>query len=174
MLRDLTEAMAHIIATNIKALRMARQQNQTEFAEALGVSQGTVARWEAGSTPKNDALLRLSEMANVTPREFSAALISNMKDVPRDYNHSESSSSIMLPVLLPSEEALFAMFRSLLSVVEDEKDLTVAARRLAQLLPDALARTVFRSTAQQPDLDGASVPEEGAATRTEASRAPLR
>lgn len=157
-MRDLSEAMAQIIAMNIKTLRLARRQKQTEFAETLDVSQGTVARWESGATPKYDALLRLAELAGVTPQEFSNSLISTMRDGIDIGEGASRSPLVMLPVQLPSEEALTAMFDSLLEMISEEKDANAAARLLAQLLPNALAQTVFRTSAPQIDAGEARAP----------------
>ena len=51
------------VAQKIRALRLARQMNQTEFGELLGVTQASVSRWEKGSMPDPPLVARLAEMA---------------------------------------------------------------------------------------------------------------
>lgn len=50
-----------------KAIRLARKSlkmNQAQFAEALGASQGSISKWEAGrETPRLEALQKIAELA---------------------------------------------------------------------------------------------------------------
>jgi transcriptional regulator with XRE-family HTH domain len=62
--------MATSLADRIKKLRLSIGEKQDEFADRLGVSQATVARWEGGSTPKPDALHALAELADLSVEEF--------------------------------------------------------------------------------------------------------
>jgi len=170
-LRDQSAAMAQIIASNIRALRVAHDETQDEFAERVGVSQGTVARWERGSKPKYDAMNRLAELAGVTVQEFTTKLL-KQPQLPDLGSTTSTVASIMLPVTLPNEEALTAMFHGLLRVLKDEPDQAVVARRLAQLLPNALARSVFLSSDDALDLDGAAPLASGDEPPAAASPAP--
>jgi transcriptional regulator with XRE-family HTH domain len=162
--------MSQILATNIRTLREARGQNQAEFADDLGVSQGMVSRWETGSEPKHEPLVRLAKMAGVTVGQLTSSLITDVKERAGTRVSEESAGrSILLPVALPSEDALTVMFEALLEVLETESDSAVAARRLAQLLPGALAQTVSRSlNSQQPGL-AAPTRAEGAQARAKAT-----
>ena len=65
--------MMQKLADKIRLLREGRRLTQSEFADELGTTQPTVARWEKGSAPKRDALARLAKMAGVTIEEFIGA-----------------------------------------------------------------------------------------------------
>lgn len=54
------------LAKRIAAIRMSAGLDQTEFGEAVGVSQSTVGRWERGSEPKIDVLQRIADFAGTT------------------------------------------------------------------------------------------------------------
>ncbi len=171
-MRDLTAAMSQIIAANVKTLRTSLRLNQTEFGEILDVSQGTVARWENGSEPKNDRLVKMAELARCGVADFTSRLLSKLEEEGEERT-SPSSPAIFLPVFLPSEGALTQMFDGLLGLLAAEKDQAVIARRLAQLLPSALAQTVSRMRFQQTDADDAIARLEGAQPReqtTESTR----
>jgi transcriptional regulator with XRE-family HTH domain len=62
--------MAVDLAERIKALRLAMGKNQTEFAELIDSTQGTVARWESGSVPKHAALRKLAKLARQSVEDF--------------------------------------------------------------------------------------------------------
>lgn len=174
-MRDLTAVMADVLAANIKGLRIALGDNQAEFGDRLGVSQGTVARWEGGSEPKHDPLVRMADLAGRTVKEFTTQIISDLKPraagaEPRNGFFVGEGAPLLLPVHLPSEEALAEMFSALLEVLEGEADRDVRAHRLAQLLPSALAQCVFRSTDWQLAQDAMSAPERGVRDPATASR----
>ncbi|MHA3791484.1 helix-turn-helix domain-containing protein [Sphingomonas sp. YL-JM2C] len=160
-LRDLTAAMAQILAANIRALRASVGLNQTEFGEAIGVSQGTVARWEGGSEPKSEPLLKMAEMAGCSLQDFTSRLWSKGAERrPSVAVQGAAGGAIYMPVFLPSEAALTEMFQGLLEMLANERDQDVAAQRLAQLLPNALAQTVSRQPV--PQLDPTEAPVLGA------------
>lgn len=54
------------LAGKIRAIRKAAKMNQSEFAEAMGVTQSTVTRWENGSIPSGDILALIAEFANTS------------------------------------------------------------------------------------------------------------
>jgi len=56
-----------IIASNLKALRVNKDMRQSELAEALGVTQAAVARYEAGiTTPNEEVLLKYADLFDVS------------------------------------------------------------------------------------------------------------
>lgn len=56
-----------IIAANLKALRINKDMRQLELAEALGVTQAAVARYEAGiTTPNEEVLLKYADLFDVS------------------------------------------------------------------------------------------------------------
>jgi transcriptional regulator with XRE-family HTH domain len=50
----------------IKAIRLSRQLTQAEFADHMGATQSTVARWERGAQPGTEHLHRLAELGRTT------------------------------------------------------------------------------------------------------------
>jgi DNA-binding XRE family transcriptional regulator len=62
--------MKQSLAQRIKMLRQTRGETQSEFADALSTTQGTVARWEKGSAPKHEALRALAHLAGVSLEHF--------------------------------------------------------------------------------------------------------
>jgi transcriptional regulator with XRE-family HTH domain len=57
---------------NIAAYREANSLTQADLAATLGVTQSTVARWEAGSMPARDMLARIAEITGgqVMPNDW--------------------------------------------------------------------------------------------------------
>ncbi|MBI0474244.1 helix-turn-helix domain-containing protein [Sphingomonas sp. MA1305] len=62
--------MSTPLAERIKLLRQSRGETQTEFGFVIGATQATVARWEGGTAPKYDALVKLARLAGVTIETF--------------------------------------------------------------------------------------------------------
>ena len=69
-IRAYRRPMKQTLAERIKLIRQSRGETQAEFADALGTTQGTVARWEKGSAPKHEALSLLATMAGVSLEHF--------------------------------------------------------------------------------------------------------
>ncbi|MDR2858428.1 MAG: XRE family transcriptional regulator [Novosphingobium sp.] len=53
--------MAGALSERIRAIRHSKGLDQTQFGEALGVGQSTVARWEKGAQPKPEMLRRMAD-----------------------------------------------------------------------------------------------------------------
>jgi transcriptional regulator with XRE-family HTH domain len=62
--------MGRELATKIAALRRSLGDNQSEFGERFGVSQGSVSRWEKGSIPDPTILAKLADLASEDIRSF--------------------------------------------------------------------------------------------------------
>ena len=58
------------IAERLRKLRKARGLNQSQLADALGVSQGTVSRWETSVTPDGEHLADLAKFYAKTVEEL--------------------------------------------------------------------------------------------------------
>lgn len=53
---------------DVKAIRTTLDMTQAELADAVGVDQGTVSKWENGSTPRGPARILLQQLlASHTP-----------------------------------------------------------------------------------------------------------
>jgi transcriptional regulator with XRE-family HTH domain len=151
---DLSDVMATILAANIKTLRA--KETQVEFAEKLNVSQGTIARWESGSKPEVEHIVKMARMAGVAVQDFTGQLLT----ADRRQFPDAPPGVLYLPVQLPSEGALTDMFEALLETIPEGSDLRVNAQRLARLLPGALARTVSHAQAETAPTDQPPAPQE--------------
>lgn len=174
-MRGLNPAMAQILATNIKALRDSMGLTQEQFADALDTSQGSVARWEGGSQPKLEKLEKLAEMAGRSITEFSSSIWAGpVPKSPAPQAALFTQPGIFMPVMLPSESALTEMFHALLPIAGVDDAQGAIARMLAQLLPDALAQTVFRPTSAAVDQLASRSDKEVHSTSSVDYRAPKR
>ncbi len=59
-------AMKGKLAEKIKAIRTSLEMNQEQFAEKLGTTQSTVARWESGSKPRGDMLHAIAVLGHTS------------------------------------------------------------------------------------------------------------
>jgi phage repressor protein C with HTH and peptisase S24 domain len=67
---DYLPEMAIQLSTKIRLLRKKLGLKQPEFADRVGVSQGTVSRWESGAAPTHDHLLALAKLDGISLDEF--------------------------------------------------------------------------------------------------------
>ncbi|MBB4642340.1 helix-turn-helix transcriptional regulator [Rhizorhapis suberifaciens] len=139
----LSAAMNEILAANVKHLRLTSGLKQELFAELIGVSQGTVSRWEGGAEPKGEQLVKLAAHAGRSVHELTTRLIAEDNGKALTPTFAYEGSTLMLPVHLPNSDVLTEMFSQILESL-GEADPDVIARRLAQMLPGALAQTVAR------------------------------
>lgn len=167
---DLSDLMATILAANIRTLRNRVGPTQVEFAEKIGVSQGTVARWESGAKPDYDHVVRMAGMAGTTVQEFTGQLMT----AERRQFIDDPPGVLLLPVQLPSEGALAQMFEALLETMPANSELSETAQKLAQLLPSALARTVSHPQAGSDSPDQQQPPLGDREGSTRAGRVPPR
>jgi transcriptional regulator with XRE-family HTH domain len=70
LLRDYLPDMAIQLSTKIQLLRKKLGLTQPEFADRVGVSQGTVSRWEKGAAPTHQHLTKLAELDGISLDEF--------------------------------------------------------------------------------------------------------
>jgi transcriptional regulator with XRE-family HTH domain len=68
--RDYLPDMAIQLSTKIQLLRKRLGLTQPEFADKIGVSQGTVSRWEKGAAPTHQHLLKLADLDGTSLDEF--------------------------------------------------------------------------------------------------------
>lgn len=67
---DYLPEMAIQLSVKIQLLRKKLGKTQPEFADLVGVSQGTVSRWEKGAAPSHQHLTRMAELDGITLDEF--------------------------------------------------------------------------------------------------------
>jgi len=161
--------MAEILMENIKTLRARTGLNQTLFGELHGVGQSTVARWEKGAEPEGPNLTSLAEMAGCTIKELTTQLLPKLPPAMPPRLLKVEGGTLYLPVQLPSEDDLMAMFEALLAPLKNETDRHVIARRLAQTLPNGLAQTVARQSRQGTGTSPPDTLHTGAAPRDPAN-----
>ena len=125
----------HPFTANIRALADAAE-NQTELAESLGVSQGTISRWRKGIIPKIETIELVAQKLGVESTELTSGSLASPRAGPQ-----QGGGVVMLPVSFPNAPALTRMFETLLDGVVAEPALRdEIAGMLAQRLPSALAR----------------------------------
>lgn len=120
----------HPFTANIRAL-IAAAPNQTEFAEQVDVSQGTISRWLDGTIPKMETVEKVAGRLGVTVSE----LMEGQVGAPRPTTLAPVTATVMLPVLLPNEETLTRMFETSLEKLVAPDRVDEIARTLAQRLP---------------------------------------
>ena len=141
---------------------------QAEFAELMSVSQGTIARWEGGAKPEIEHIVRMADLAGVSVPVFTGQLLG--QDRPAVLM---AGGAILLPVQLPNEEALSEMFEGLLETMPNN-DPSSTARKLAQLLPNALAQTVSHPRGGIAPADRRQPLQEAPGAAPKSDRAPRR
>jgi transcriptional regulator with XRE-family HTH domain len=67
---DYLPEMAVQLSTKIRLLRKKLNLTQPEFADKVGVSQGSVSRWESGSAPSHEHLMEMAHLDGVSLDEF--------------------------------------------------------------------------------------------------------
>jgi transcriptional regulator with XRE-family HTH domain len=75
-----------MLADTIKDIRRRNYLNQTEFANKIGVTQGTVSQWEHGLTrPNSDQLRSISNVFNISIDDLlkGESLIKPFPEVPK-------------------------------------------------------------------------------------------
>ena len=111
---------------------------QSELGRRVGVSQATIYKLLTGESYGTKHLHRIAAELKTTP----AYLTGEISDAATDRSSQTPSTplQVMLPVTLPSENALADMFEGLLLAVDRSQPVDELARELAQLLPTGLAQ----------------------------------
>jgi len=115
--------------------------SQSGLARAVGATQGSISLILLGKTTNSRLLPKIATFLGV-----SLAWLLGMADEPCDNGALPViPPQVMLPVVLPSENALADMFEGLLLVIDElqpvrERQLDEIARELAQLLPTGLSQ----------------------------------
>lgn len=127
------------VAQRLAEAMAARGASQSALAREVGATQGSISLILLGKTTNSRLLPKIATFLGV-----SLAWLLGMAD---DQGEPEVASAcapqLMLPVSLPSENALADMFEGLLLVIDQvqpigERQLDGVARELAQLLPTGL------------------------------------
>ncbi|KHA64266.1 hypothetical protein NI18_10245 [Sphingomonas sp. Ant20] len=119
----------------------AQRVSQSGLARAVGATQGSISLILLGKTTNSRLLPKIATFLGV-----SLAWLLGMADDPSDDAVVPVlPPQVMLPVVLPSENALADMFEGLLLVIDElqpvrERPLDDIARELAQLLPTGMSQ----------------------------------
>lgn len=159
-----------ILASNIRALRKHLGLTQAEFATEIGDEQPNVSRWESkGTIPDALALHAIASRANWPVQQFiNVAWAPGAAPQKVERAVEPPPAPVLLPVSLPSEEALTDMFQALLGSVGLNPDEGGRAQTLARHFPDAFR--LAASAKAEPRGAKRKTPAKGARARGEARR----
>jgi transcriptional regulator with XRE-family HTH domain len=69
------------IGANLKAIRVKAEVSQQALADALGIHQVTIARWESGSrSPAIDELPAIAAVLRVSPSSLGGKILEKIPD----------------------------------------------------------------------------------------------
>ena len=128
------------VAERLSEAMAAQRVSQSALARAVGATQGSISLILLGKTTNSRLLPKIATFLGV-----SLAWLLGMADEQGDDGVVPVvPPQVMLPVVLPSENALAEMFEGLLLVIDElrpvrERQLDEIARELAQLLPSGLS-----------------------------------
>ncbi|MBD8548027.1 helix-turn-helix domain-containing protein [Sphingomonas sp. CFBP 8760] len=120
----------------LRNLMATRGLSQSELARRVGVSQTTIAKLVAGRGYGSKHLHRIARELRTTPAYLTGEIDDPEEDAPPP-PPAPTVQMVMMPVALPSEEALARMFEGLLEALPGLEGPELA-RELATLLPTAL------------------------------------
>lgn len=160
---DYAQRMKHF-AHNV-AMMAKEHGGQTALGDKIGVHQSTISKWIGGGKIKSmDPVHELAALAGVSTDQFLDQPLG--AGVPRAIVPPQANV-LMLPVALPSVDALEAMFSTML-VGSEKRSPSELARRLAEGLPRGLSQAI----ATRPHLESAEELQSGAAVRSPSTHLP--
>ena len=115
-----------------------RALSQSELARRVGVSQATIFKLLTGESYGSKHLHRIARELETTPAYLEGETDDPAPDAPPPPRPAATLHHVMMPVALPSENALARMFEGMLAAADREGPVDALARELAQLLPTAL------------------------------------
>lgn len=140
--------LAQRIQARIEALGI----SQSELARRAGVPQTTVNSLVRGQRRSTPHIVRLAQVLQTTPAYLAGETDDASGDAPPPPAQQQALYHIMMPVALPTENALTRMYEGLLEVVDLSAPKAELARELAQLLPTGLMQLRGRLTELKPAL----------------------
>lgn len=140
-MRDIPQWVS-IIGERLGIAMQAKGVDQAALAQAVGCTQAAISMILSGKTHRSRLLPDIADYLGVSLRWLKG------QDVPQaDEGTTAPATSeepklriMMMPMVVPSEDALTEMFAALLSIEQPGESLDERARFLAQLLPSALAQ----------------------------------
>lgn len=149
-----------IVGQRILARLPAVGLSQAELARRVGISQGAMNNLIAGRSRSSTHLHKIARHLATTPAYLSGEIDDPNEGAPPP--SEPRVQHIMMPVVLPSENALAAMFEGLLEAVDRSAPVDELARELAQLLPSGLSQVRGRL------IEGAATVEQSPREAAEA------
>ena len=131
------------IGERIAERRKAKGLSQGALAERAGLSQPTIGKLESGISSGSSFMHRIARELDTTPAYLAGETDNPALDAPSP--PPVVAQQVMMPVSLPSENALAGMFEGLLLTLHELQPITgwqldELGRELAQLLPTGLSR----------------------------------
>jgi len=127
------------LGSRIEERRKSLGISQAELARRVGVRQSTMNSLINGDSRSSRSIVQIAHELQTTP-----AYLTGVTDDPDAGAPAPPSAPtlqhVMLPVALPSENALARMFEGLLELVDQSAPPAELARELAQLLPTGLSQ----------------------------------
>lgn len=138
------------LGERVKSVRKERKLSQTALAKKVGVKYQTIQDLEYNTSLGSKHILALARALGVRPEWLETGKgprSTEASDVPLGVSkaYTPTNQRVALPVELPSEAQLTAMFASMLEMAgrPDPKD--ELAQTLAQSFPGVLAQTLAES-----------------------------
>lgn len=119
--------------------------SQSELARRVGVSQATIYKLLSGEIYGTKYLHRIARELLTTVEYITGE--TDDADLNAPPRAPVGRAQVLLPVELPSEDALADMFEGLLLAIDRTQPLASVSRELAQLLPTGLSRLQGRQIA---------------------------
>lgn len=141
-----------------------RGYSQSRLARQVGVSQTTIAKLVLSKGYGSKHLHRIARELGTTPAYLEGEI--DDPDLNAPPPPPPVPRPIMMPVTLPSEDALTVMFKALLAGIDRTLEEDVQARLLARRLPIGLEQLQFARSSQQTqtvrreDVDHATLDRE--------------
>lgn len=127
----------------IRLFRKSKGWTQAAMGKLLGVTQTTVGRWEKESLPEGENLRALAALMGISVDE----LLSD-EDAP---SSARPATTIQLPVSIPNETSLIAMFSGILRIIDPLADWRDVPTGLARHFPAAFQAIVGGQTGNDPE-----------------------
>lgn len=132
-----------IIGERLSEAMKAKGVDQETVARAVGCTQSAISLILSGKTHRSRLLPDIAQFLGVSLRWLKGQDVSPDEVEDESGAHAAEASKLrvlMVPMVLPSEDALTQMFSALLALERPEDTRDERARFLAQLLPAALAQ----------------------------------
>lgn len=127
-----------VIGERVQERLKAMGLSQAELARRVGVSQPTINNLIHRSKKGSTQLHRIARCLGTTTAYLEGEV--DDPDVGAPPPERPAIPLLMLPVALPSQDALAEMFEGLLEAIDRTAPVDVLARELAQLLPTGLGQ----------------------------------